>query len=346
MKWAIPIFILSGAGIPAALSQRSASYFRGQHPLMESRIYGSSSTARDREKEASPNNVNGVWRLLFLGDGLTHGCGSKSYPPYYSQGECTDMDAGFRGALLAHLREDTGFQIQSVGDYNHPLGSEHRHQAKPGMTVVRDLADLDWKRHSPHIILIVLGRSDILLYQNPRAMAAALEDALVTLCAALPNVRVIISSILDIGGMVNDTTEIQRASLQAFNALLPSIVERRRNGVPPPKSKMSTTTASTDGVHQSMQISFTDTAKTLPALCRHGSHEVTAGGVPLCVSNEVFPTMRGYKMIAEALRHAFDESFMLDGSCVGRLHCQEQPVLNWKNNHIGDGGLRVVSSYQ
>ena len=50
------------------------------------------------------------------------------------------------------------------------------------------------------------------------------------------------------------------------------------------------------------------------------------------------------EMIAEELRHAFEEIFMLDGSCVGLSRCQDSAVRDWRNQ-MG-GGLRIVSSYQ
>lgn len=138
----------------------SAYAARGQHPKMESRIYGSSSNHRNRQLEFAPQDSPEPWRLLIVGDNLALGCGSKAYPPTYALSACTSLDTGFRAELLERLRVSSQATIVSVGcNTTTPSGSEHAHCAREGMTV-DDFYDtvLDQiQTIRPDIILVMLG---------------------------------------------------------------------------------------------------------------------------------------------------------------------------------------------
>ena len=296
-----------------AVSQRNAKFFRGQHPR-DSRIYGSSSSARVVQQEETVSMVAQPFRLLIAGDDIARGCGYKAYPPEFANAECTHLDFGFRGRLLSHLRADSGAEIEMVGNFATPDGSEHRHCAEEGL-LLKDLAKINYVSFAPHIILFLCGMSDILSFQSPRIMAATVEDMLVKLSTDLPNVRIVVASILDVGGA--ETTPEQRSNLQAFNAYLPGIVKRRREGAPPPASRVNNSVVNVEGASRSMQIYFADLHKNLPSLCRYGSGATEKRGhVPVCTQNELVPTKRGCKdLVCPSLVRLILTRFFI---CCGR----------------------------
>jgi len=114
----VPLWLL--AFTPSVAPQQPNEYFNGQHPLMESRIFGASANFRNEALEESDGRYPLPFRLLVVGDDHAHGCGWKSFPPDYSYANCSSLDEGFRVRLLQQLRAATELEIIAVGTKENP----------------------------------------------------------------------------------------------------------------------------------------------------------------------------------------------------------------------------------
>jgi hypothetical protein len=288
-----------------------------------SRIFGSSANFRNEQLETENTRYPEPFRLLFVGDDHSHGCGWKSLPPDYTFSNCTTVDEGFRLQAIRAVRQSTNRKVVTVGSKRNPPQAPEdssRHESWPGLRIDEISATVDWASFSADVILIYTGTTDIIQLDSAVHMIERFEAMLVRVHAALPTSRVIVCTILDQGGL---TTPEMRYNLGAFNRLLPAVVSRRRASM--------------------MEIYLADVASALPKLCGPGSGVVEAGRAPMCSTSEVNPTSAGYAQVASALKPALLEVFALDGSCRGLPLCQDADVKLWRNQM--DGGLRVVSSY-
>jgi hypothetical protein len=114
------LLVWLSVAIPLVAPQQPNAYFRGQHPLMESRIFGASANFRNEALETTNGRYPLPFRLLVVGDDHAHGCGWKSYPPDYAYANCSSLDQGFRVGLLQQLRANTELEIVAVGTKENP----------------------------------------------------------------------------------------------------------------------------------------------------------------------------------------------------------------------------------
>jgi hypothetical protein len=307
-------------------AQHTAEYFRGPQPKQESRIFGSSGDFRKKEYESIEPRYPEPFRFLIVGDDHAQGCGWKSFPPSYSFDNCTEFDEGFRIELVSKIRERTGIEIETVGSFQHPksiAATSSLHEARPGLRIDEISSAVNWQLHKPDLLLLYAGTTDILQLDSAKTMIYRYDNLLTEIRSKLPNIRVVVSSILDIGGPFS--TPEMRHNIHEFNRRLSDIINQHRN-------KM-------------MEVRFIDLGKLLYKVCAPGSSQLlSTSNVPACSINEINPTVYGYSLMASHLSEAFDELLLLDGTCRGRPKCDETELRLWRNRI--DGGLRVVASYQ
>jgi lysophospholipase L1-like esterase len=306
-------------------AQTHAKYFKGPNPRHESRIFGSSGNFRSEELESSQPRYPEPFRLLIAGDDHAHGCGWKSYPPSYDFDNCSSFDEGFRVELVQQIQERTGIEVITVGSFHNPVSLSQNvasHEGRPGLTIDNITSTVEWKKYQPDLILLYAGTTDIVALDSASTMAAKYEDLLLEVRRQLPNVRVVVSSILDQGKLSNPEL---RHNIHAFNRKLPLVVNKLRG--------------------TTMELGFVDVGSLLPKLCVPGSRSIIqASNVPICSTREMNPTHYGYSQMASLLAAGFDEMLSLDGTCRGRPGCDNVDRRLWRNRI--DGGLRVVTSYQ
>ena len=231
-----PLALLVATALTAT-GQQGANYFRGQNPLVESRIYGASANFRNRALETTATRYPEPFRLLFAGDDHSWGCGYKSYPPAYSYANCSGLDEGYRVGTMRLLREATGINIISVGSKEAPPVREpvvyawgNRHEALPGARVDEIAAGVDWAALGAaggvDGVVLTLGANDILQHDAARLVEARIAALLEVLQRTLPRARVVLTSVLEIGDAAADA-EV-RHNLRVLNRLLPATVARRR----------------------------------------------------------------------------------------------------------------------
>jgi len=245
--------------------------------------------------------------------------------PKYDFDNCTEFDEGFRIELVQQIRQRTGIEVITVGSFHHPISmsaSISRHEARPGIRIDEISTIIDWSLHSPDLILIYAGTTDIIQLDNAKTMIYKYDNLLVDLKNKLPNSRIVVSSILDQGKL---SSSEMRHNIREFNRRLPDMISKHRNNM--------------------MEIRFIDIGTQLYKMCAPGSGKILSNSnVPLCSTNEMNPTVYGYSQMASILSQAFDELLSLDGTCRGRPKCDETDLRLWRNRI--DGGLRVVASYQ
>jgi len=165
-----------------------------------------------------------VVRILPLGDSLTLGFGSGT--------EGTGSEAGYR-LRLSNLLAGDGIDFDFVGSNQNGPGAlaDKDHEGFNGYAVpqVAEVAATAVPAHDPHVVLLMAGTNDQIVFvppsQPPADAASDMESLIAQIHADAPGAQIVVAQIIPL--TFNDE------GVREYNSLLPAIVERQQGeGVP------------------------------------------------------------------------------------------------------------------
>lgn len=160
--------------------------------------------------------------ILPLGDSITAGCGSQAGPSNNWTAVCGGESGGYRAPLWAALNA-SGFNTTFVGTQTAgPAWLPQRsHEGHPGWRIAQLTGIIGkWAPLQPDIVLVLLGTNDIGQNHTQYQLTADMTALLNATVQAIPNVRIIIGTVLN---MVNSLNPQWQPAVQAYNAALPAI---------------------------------------------------------------------------------------------------------------------------
>jgi hypothetical protein len=138
---------------------------------------------------------------------------------------------------LQGLLADAGYTFRYVGGRNEPCpeGRVAYHSGFSGWTIGQlpcsesfGGGDASWKDLNPELILLHIGTNDLQWGQGPQA-PAALEGLLDRIWKDCPEAGIIVAQIIPFapGSRANDNGELLDPQVEAYNAAIPLLVERK-----------------------------------------------------------------------------------------------------------------------
>ena len=173
---------------------------------------------------ASETGADDAIRIVALGDSLTFGTSAEF--------NSTALEGGYR-IRLWELLSQAGHTIDFEGTLsNGPAGFDGDHQSEPGASI--EVIGQNWATAvdsvSPHVVLLLAGTNDqlgITADQEPEPAAEALGGLIDQILSDEPQATVVVAKLPPLGeGFLVGADKPAR--IDAYNALIPGVVEARR----------------------------------------------------------------------------------------------------------------------
>ncbi|KDN83484.1 SGNH/GDSL hydrolase family protein [Kitasatospora cheerisanensis] len=159
-----------------------------------------------------PLDTTAHLRVMPLGDSITWGAGSTT-------------GDGYRLELARYMVDVQQIYTATwVGSQTSGQQSNPHHEGHPGWTIADLSAQIStWMAtYQPDVVLVHAGVNDARQYATTAVMQARMADLLSRILAASPTVRVIVGDIIP--PWYGTQQDIASATVQRFNAVLPSVV--------------------------------------------------------------------------------------------------------------------------